>query len=445
MSIVLPEEIHYIFNKLKDNGYESYVVGGCLRDLILGIPVSDFDLATDAKPEELMKIFDRTIPTGIKHGTVTLLIKDKAFEITTYRLEGIYSDHRHPDEVKFTSSIVEDLSRRDFTINAMAYNEKGLLDPFNGTGDLKLKIIRTVGDANLRFSEDALRMIRAIRFSCKLSFDFDNAIIPSIQKSFALIENISHERIREELNKILLSSKPSKGIYLLEQTNLLRYIIPELIPCIGFNQRNPHHDKDVYNHILSVLDFSENNLVGRLCALFHDIGKPECFSIDKKGIGHFYNHNKESEIIAYKILSRLKYDNTTIKKVCLLIKEHMCIYEGFKDITVKKLINRVGQNNLPDLFSLLEADSRGHKKEADFSKMDKLQEKVSTILKSGDPLTIRDLRIDGEDLINMGFNRGPIIGATLKTLLEIVMMRPEDNNKEKLLQKALKLNSISHT
>ena len=435
MEIYIPEEVRYIFKLLKENGFEAFAVGGSIRDSLLKHEIFDWDLTTNAKPEDIISIFPCTIPIGIKHGTICVRVNKKSFEVTTYRIDGTYSDSRHPDEVIFTKSIYEDLSRRDFTINAMAYNfESGLIDPFNGTEDLKNKIIRSVGLPEKRFSEDALRMLRAIRFSCKLNFSIEEATFNAIKVKSSSINDISVERLRDELNKILVSDKPSLGIEKLKQTNLLVHILPELIPTIDFDQRNPHHDKDVFYHILSVLDYSPNRLIVRLAALLHDIGKPNCFTIDKKGIGHFYDHDLESGKIAREIMIRLKYDNDTIKRVLILITEHMCLFKGFKDSTIKGLIVRVGKDNLEDLFDLITADRLGHKKDTDLSEINKLQLKTNSIIASGVPLTIKDLDISGIDLLNLEYRKGPIIGEILNSLLDLVIENPSKNKKNLLIE-----------
>jgi tRNA nucleotidyltransferase (CCA-adding enzyme) len=435
MKIELAKDVCYILDTLNQNGFEAFIVGGCVRDSLLKRQLKDWDITTSALPEEIVKLFDHTIPTGIKHGTVTVVINETNYEVTTYRIDGEYSDNRHPDEVIFTRSLKEDLSRRDFTINALAYNEaEGLVDMFNGIEDLHNKTIKCVGDADKRFNEDALRMLRAVRFACQLQFKIDEATYEAMRNNYLLLKNVSAERIREELNKVLLSAVPSQGIRILEETKLLNYIIPELNETVGFDQRNPHHDKNVFDHIMAVLDNSIENLPVRLGALLHDIGKPRTFSIDKKGIGHFYGHNVVSAEMSEPILKRLKFDNATIKKVLIIITEHMSAYNHMKNRTLKKFIGRVGVENLEDLFELQIADSKGHKKNADYSPILKRRDDVKKILENGEPFTISQLKISGDDLIKIGFKPGKDIGIVLKDLLEKVMERPEMNTREKLLE-----------
>lgn len=434
MKIELIEDVKYILNKLNEHKHEAYIVGGCVRDSILKRSLKDWDITTSALPEEIIKLFQHTIPTGIKHGTVTVVLNKKNYEVTTYRLDGNYTDNRHPDKVIFTSSLEEDLSRRDFTINALAYNDiNGLIDIFNGTADLNNKLIKCVGEADKRFNEDALRMLRGIRFACELNFNIEADTYKAICNNHALLKNVSSERIRDELIKILLSSNPSRGIRMLQNSNLIQFIVPELIESVGFDQKNPHHDKDVFEHIMAVLENSPATLAVRLGALLHDIGKPRTFTIDKKGTGHFYGHNVVSAEMAEVILKRLKFDNAMIKKVIIIIKEHMSAYNVMKNKTLKKFIARVGAENLEDLFELQIADSKGHKKNADYSPILKRREDVRKILEEGQPFSVNMLKINGNDLIELGIKPGKQIGRILNELLDMVMENPELNNKESLI------------
>jgi tRNA nucleotidyltransferase (CCA-adding enzyme) len=431
----LPKEVKYILNKFIENNFEAYIVGGCVRDILLNFIPKDWDITTNAKPEKIMSLFQNTIPTGIKHGTVTVIIDDRPFEITTFRIDGKYSDNRHPDTVEFTTSLEDDLSRRDFTINAMAYNnESNLIDLFQGKVDLYNKLIRAVGSADKRFYEDSLRMLRAVRFSSQLSFKIENKTFKSIQNNANLITHISMDRIRDEFSKLLLSANPAAGIRTLKDTGLLKYILPELCESIGFDQQNPHHDKDVFEHILSVVENSKVDLTLRLSALLHDIGKPRCFSLDNKGVGHFYDHNLLSAEMSEEILKRLKFDNNTIKLVCTFIREHMSVYANYKSANLKKFINRVGIENLDNFFELLEADSKGHKAPYDFSRLNTLKDRVKEVLMRSDPLSVKDLNLTGDDLLHLGFQEGKEIGLILNKLLDLVLSNPELNTKEKLIQ-----------
>lgn len=438
MDIQLPPSVALILNTLTCNNYKAYIVGGCVRDSLLGKSPKDWDITTSALPHQIMKLFNKTIPTGLKHGTVTVVINNEHFEVTTFRIESTYSDNRHPDQVFFTSNIEEDLSRRDFTINAMAYNKsESLVDIFHGQKDLNTKIIRCVGNPSERFNEDALRMIRAIRFSTQLSFHLDEATTSSIILNNSLIKNISMERIRDELCKILMCSEPSIGIRLLQHTRLLKYILPELNKCVGFQQHNPHHHLDVFEHTMLVLDTAPEDLIIRLAALFHDVAKPKCFTMDENGNGHFYMHEVESSIDAEKILKRLRFDNNTIKRVCILIKEHMQGNNSLKISSIKRLIARVGTENLNSLFELKIADIKAHMPPHTFDIVYELREKAAKIISEQQPLNIKDLAIDGTDLINIGIPKGKTIGIILNNLLDAVIENPHLNNRSILLNQAL--------
>lgn len=437
MDFLLPQEVLFIIDTLNSHNFDAYAVGGCVRDTLLCRIPKDWDITTNALPEDIIKSFKHTVPTGIKHGTVTVIIGKQSYEVTTYRIDGKYTDNRHPDQVVFTNSLEEDLSRRDFTINAMAFNSlKSLQDPFNGTLDLKNKLIKCVGNPTLRFTEDALRMLRAIRFSAELKFTIEENTLQALSTNCKLINNVSFERIHDELCKILLSDVPSTGIRLLETTGLLNIILPELNECVGFNQRNPYHNKDVFEHTLAVLDNTTSDLILRLSALLHDIGKPKCFSADEKGIGHFYMHNIKSSIISQEILGRLRFDNNTIRTVNILIKEHLSCNESLSPSAVKKLINRVGIDNLDKLFELQAADIKAHKPPHDFTKLDQLKFTVKDILNSKQAFSIKQLEINGSDLIKLGYPQGIIIGETLKKILDLVLENPDLNSKEKLLELA---------
>lgn len=343
IKIQISKGVEYIINTLQENGYEAYIVGGAVRDSLLERKVNDWDITTSANPQEVVNIFEnlgyKIIPTGLKHGTVTILINSIGYEVTTFRVDGEYEDNRHPKEVKFTSNLREDLKRRDLTINAMAYNDKiGLVDYFYGLEDLNNKIIRCVGNSKDRFNEDSLRMLRCIRFASQLNFCMEESIKLNIRKLSRNIANVSMERIRDELCKILVSSQPVYGIRNIVELNLMDYIIPELKACVGFEQHNIHHDKDVYGHILSVVENVPNKLELRLAALLHDIGKPRCFSIGDNGQGHFYGHQKISADMTKDILKRLKFDNKTIDKVDKLVYNHMTRYNKLRTPNIKSLL-----------------------------------------------------------------------------------------------------------
>lgn len=438
MKIMLPQPVSFILDKLNNHNYKAYIVGGCVRDSLLGNQPKDWDITTSALPDEIIKLFTKTIPTGLKHGTVTVVIHGGNFEVTTFRIESTYSDNRHPDRVFFTSNIAEDLGRRDFTINAMAYNPvESLVDIFDGQKDLHNKLIRCVGNPDQRFEEDALRMLRAIRFSTQLKFKLHEDTLNSIAKNCYLIQNVSLERIRDELIKILICNKPSIGIRLLYQTGLLKYILPELELCIGFNQHNLYHHLDVFDHSMDVLDFTPTHLIIRLAALLHDISKPKCFTLDENGNGHFYMHEREGAKEAEKILKRLRFDNNTISRVCILIREHMQGSTRLKTPSIKRLINRVGIENLDILFELKVADIKAHKPPHNLDIVSELRGKASKIISEKQPLSVKDLKINGVDLIDIGIQKGKTLGAILNALLDAVIERPELNEKDLLLKLAL--------
>lgn len=439
IKIDIPTEVQFILKTLENNKFKAFIVGGCVRDSIMNIKPHDWDITTNALPEQIIKVFKNTgyniIPTGLKHGTISIMIHGEGYEITTFRIDGVYNDCRHPNEVIFTEDIIEDLSRRDFTINAMAIGIDGqLIDPFHGIKDIENKMIKCVGNPLDRFNEDALRMMRAIRFSCKLGFEIEQNIINSICDLKSNIQYVSTERIRDEFCKILISDNPANGMCNLIQTGIMKFIIPELIETIKFNQYNIHHDKDVFWHTMSVMENIEPVLELRLSALLHDIGKPQCFTIDESGQGHFYSHQKISSDMAREVLRRLKFDNKTIDKVSLLVYEHMSRYDNLRTPNIKKFINRVGINNLESLFSLQIADIKGCAKEyRSFENVLKLKKQCYEIINEKQPLTVKDLEINGNDLINLGIKQGKEIGNILNKLLEIVLESPNMNDKNKLL------------
>ncbi|NFS08040.1 HD domain-containing protein [Clostridium botulinum] len=440
IKIEIPKGVEYIINTLQENGYEAYIVGGAVRDSLLERKVNDWDITTSANPQEVVNIFEnlgyKIIPTGLKHGTVTILISSIGYEVTTFRVDGEYEDNRHPKEVKFTSNLREDLKRRDLTINAMAYNDRiGLVDYFHGLVDLNNKIIRCVGNSKDRFNEDSLRMLRCIRFASQLNFHMEESTKLNIRELSRNIANVSMERIRDELCKILVSSQPIYGIRNIVELNLIDYIIPELKACVGFEQHNIHHDKDVYGHILSVVENVPIKLELRLAALLHDIGKPKCFSIGDNGQGHFYGHQKISADMTKDILKRLKFDNKTIDKVDKLVYNHMARYNKLRTPNIKKFINKVGIDNLDDLFELQIADIKGSAKEYhSFDNVLNLKIKCEKILSEKQPLTIKDLDINGYDLMELGINQGKEIGIMLNKLLNIILENPNLNNKEDLIK-----------
>lgn len=433
VNICMPDDVKFIINTLQNNGYEAYIVGGCVRDSILNKDPKDWDITTKAKPEEVIKVFDKVILTGLKHGTVTVIVNKESYEVTTYRTDGEYEDNRHPKEVQFVNSLKEDLARRDFTINAMAYNESdGLVDYFGGMEDLKNKIIKTVGEPEKRFNEDALRMLRAIRFSAQLNFDSDNNVLSEIKNLRDNIKNISKERIREEFNKILLND-PRK-VDILKECELLEYIIPGISEIYDFDQNNPYHIYDLYKHTITATEAIDPLLHLRLTMMLHDLGKVKTKTTDEKGISHFYAHAKDSAEMAEEILRNLKYDNETKSKVLTLIQYHDSTLKT--KISIKRMLNRIGEDLLRDLIKVQRADILSQNSIYAKERLDNLIEVesiLSSILAQNECFSLKDLKINGGDLINLGFDKGKKIGETLSYLLELVIKNPELNEKEKLI------------
>lgn len=440
MLINIPNNVQFIIDNFYNNNYEAFMVGGCVRDCLLGLIPKDYDITTSALPNITESLFEKTIPTGIKHGTVTVVLDNENLEVTTYRTERNYLDNRHPESVEFVSNIKEDLSRRDFTVNALAYNNKeGLLDYFNGIDDIKNKIIRAVGDPNKRFQEDALRMLRAIRFSCQLGFEIDDLTYLAIKENYNLIRNISIERIRDELCKILTSDNPCDGLNLLKDTVILEIIIPEIHSLVGYTSLCNNHNRDVFNHTLNVINnTSSNDLILRLSALFHDVGKLNTLKQLPNGHCYFPGHAQEGAIICKTILSRLKFDNTTIDKVSKIIYDHLVLDVNYMptDGEIKRLLRRVGSENIFTLFELQKADINSLWDPIPFlKKVDYISDRVKLILKNKEPLYIKDLAVTGSDLMTyLNIKPGKIIGEILNFLLESVLDNKNLNNKESLLE-----------
>ncbi|MEG1311989.1 MAG: CCA tRNA nucleotidyltransferase [Romboutsia sp.] len=434
LSINMPKDVIFILNKLKDSGHKSYIVGGCVRDSILGRKPKDWDICTNAMPDEVIKLFNKTIPTGIKHGTVTVMIENEGYEVTTFRIEDGYDDNRYPNKVEFISDIRKDLSRRDFTINAMAYNsEEGLIDPFNGYMDILNKFIRAVGNPDKRFNEDALRMLRAVRFSAQLGFRIDKETRKSIRKFSDKIKYISVERIRCELENIIMSD--AYKIDDLVSLGLLKYVLPELYKCLDFNQDNPYHCYDVYRHIINTVHFINKEPHLKLTMLLHDICKPQCKTIDENEIGHFYGHAELSSEKARDILKRLKYDNETINKVTILIKYHD--RQIGKKKSIRRLLNEMGENNFRDLLKVKCADILAQNREYIGSRLDELTDiriRLDDVIEQQECFTIKDLAISGRDLIDLGVKEGKEIGEYLNYCLEKVLKVPTLNNRSDLIK-----------
>ncbi len=436
MKMILPKKVNFIIDTLQKHGFEGYAVGGCVRDAMLSRVPQDWDITTSAKPEQVKALFKHTIDTGILHGTVTVMLDHEGFEVTTYRIDGEYEDARHPKEVQFTSNLLEDLKRRDFTINAMAYNEKdGLVDAFDGLLDLKRGIIRCVGVAEERFTEDALRMLRAVRFAAQLGFDIEPNTKAAITKLSSNLSKVSAERIQIELVKLLTSAHPEQ-IKTAWETGLTKVFLPEFDAMMVTEQNNPHHKYTVGEHTIVALQNTECNKVLRLTMLLHDVAKPVCRTTDEDGVDHFYGHEDMGEEMARKILRRLKFDNDTTNRVCRLVAchDHM---PALTEKSVRKAIFRNGMEQYPMLFAVKRADAlaqsllqRKEKMEA----IDSYEQMYDAIIEKQQCLSIKELAIGGSELIAMGMQPGKEIGETLKLLLEMVLEEPSLNTKEKLIQ-----------
>ena len=438
MKIKVPRDVTTIAKILKDAGFRCYMVGGAVRDQLLGLPAKDYDLCTDALPETIISLFHRVIPTGIKHGTVTILFKNIPYEITTFRVDGKYSDGRRPDQISYTNDLHEDLIRRDFTINAIAYDilQKRIIDPNDGLGDLTKKKIKAIGTAEERFNEDGLRSIRACRFASQLNFIIEPETLRGIKNCLHKIPSLSKERIYDELIKIIKSEKPSISFELFRETGIMPIILPELQNCYGIEQKGSH-DFDVYYHLLKSCDAVpavETDI--RIAALFHDLGKPQVKRIGEDGLPTFYNHEKISEDIARSIMLRFRFPKEKMKRILHLIGNHMFHYTpDWSDAAVRRFIKKVGLENLEDQYKLRAADIMGiSEKTIDFQNLNSLKLRVLVILENENAFSIKDLAINGNDLMNdLNIPGGPGIGMILNFLLETVLDDPGQNKKENLL------------
>jgi tRNA nucleotidyltransferase (CCA-adding enzyme) len=470
MKIHLPDKVTFIINELEDHGFEAYAVGGCVRDSILGKEPEDWDITTSAKPAEVKKIFRRTIDTGILHGTVTVLIDKEGYEVTTYRIDGEYEDNRHPKSVEFTTNLIEDLKRRDFTINAMAYNETaGIMDAFGGLKDIEQGIIRCVGSAADRFDEDALRILRAVRFSAQLGFQIEQETCKAAGEKAGNLRNVSAERIRVELNKLLLSNYPEKLLSAYE-IGITKVILPEFDKMMETDQHNPHHIYSVGMHTMKAVEYVDNRvsidlntgnvknnknkaeagndlltdvrrfnskekLILRWTMLLHDAAKPVSRSLGKDGYEHYYGHAEKSSEMSKQILRRLKFDNDTIDTVVRLVKWH-----DYKFILnpagMRKSTNKIGQDIMDLLFEVKRADILAQNPDTWEGKLDKLNQAKQLFCEmkqKKECVSLKTLQVNGNDLIELGFRPGVLVGETLNHLLEQVLENPVLNDKQTLL------------
>lgn len=435
MRIVLPEKVRTIIHTLQEHGYEAYAVGGCVRDSVLGRTPDDWDITTSALPEETKALFARTFDTGIEHGTVTVLLDKEGFEVTTYRMDGEYEDNRHPKEVTFTRNLREDLLRRDFTINAMAYNETdGLVDIFGGMDDLEQGIIRCVGNARERFTEDALRILRAVRFAAQLGFEIEEHTGQAVRELCTNLQYISAERIQTELVKLLVSPHPEllKTAYELGVTAVF---LPEFDAMIQTTQETPHHDLTVGEHTIKAVCQAPPDKILRLTMLLHDMGKPIVKTFDTDHRAHFKMHDAQSTVMAREILRRLKFDNDTTHKVVRLVQYHdMRIPDTPK--SVRRAVNQIGEDLFPYFLQVQMADTLAqsmYKREEKLRNLEGIRRCYEAVLEQKDCVSLKRLAVRGDDLIRQGMKPGKEIGTVLNRLLDAVLEHPEYNTKEKLL------------
>lgn len=439
MNIVLPKNVKTIIKILNTHNYEAFIVGGCVRDSVIGLTPHDWDICTNAKPEEIKKCFENfnTFDSGIKHGTISVVLDGEVFEVTTYRIDGTYSDNRRPDSVTFTSDITQDLARRDFTINAMAYNEKrGLIDPYGGRNDLSDKIIKCVGNPDFRFNEDALRIIRALRFASVYNFEIDDETAKSIHKNADLLNYIAVERISVELNKLLSGNGAEK--ILNNYRDVIAVFIPEIKPMFDYNQHTKHHNRDLWHHTIYAVKSIDNTPLLRMSMLLHDIGKPKACKRDEDGTCHFKGHPKYSAEMAENILRRLKYSNDFMETCITLIKYHDVRFSGSKR-QLRHVMSAIGDKNVELLLKIQRADIMAQSDYKHKEKLEKLNLACQTykeILADKDCFTLKQLKINGNDIKNLGLSEGIKIGKILKILLSLVIEDKIENEKSALIKKA---------
>ncbi|MGI6466418.1 MAG: CCA tRNA nucleotidyltransferase [Sphaerochaetaceae bacterium] len=431
----LTKQIKEFTSIFKENGFSIYIVGGAVRDYLLSHDNGDYDFATDALPKDVKKLFRTVIPTGIKHGTVTVVYKKVHYEVTTFRSDGTYLDHRRPKDVKFISSLKEDLSRRDFTINALAVDPSNgeIIDYHGGLGDLKNKVIKAIGEREKRFEEDALRIMRGCRFASQLNFTIEDQSLLAMAHHVKNLKNVSNERIRDEIVRIIKTDRPSVGFLALKSCNALDVILPELNATVDFEQKG-YHLLNLFEHSLVACDAVDKTYpLVRLAALLHDLGKITTKNIGPEGEVTFYNHDKESTKIAKNILGRLKFSNEEISTVLNLVNNHMFNYESsWTDGAVRRFINRVGLKNIDDLFILRRADRFAINGSTNFSDLVEFKKRIENVLEKSNALSLKDLSINGEQLAKLGIPRGPKMGLILNYLLEAVLDDPSQNTYESL-------------
>jgi tRNA nucleotidyltransferase (CCA-adding enzyme) len=441
----VPSDVIDLSERLRSKGKRAWIVGGCVRDLLLGRVAADWDIATDARPKELLAIFPRAIPTGIEHGTVTVVQHGRHYEVTTLRGEGTYTDGRRPDWVEFVDDITADLARRDFTVNAMAIDplDAKLIDPFDGRGDLSRGILRAVGDPRARFAEDGLRVLRAARFVATLELELDPDTRAAIRPTLDTYRKVAMERVRDEWVKAMKAREPSRAFEVMRDTGILEVTCPELLDGVGLGQ-NRHHAYDVWRHGLACMDACDADPVLRIAALLHDVGKPKTRAwSDKTKDYTFYDHDRVGAEIAEPIAARLRFSNDERARIVTLVRHHLFHYDDhWTDAAVRRWIRRVGPDRVADLYTLNDADVRakGRDFEPDLAALAALKAHVARVLAQGAALSTRDLKVNGHDLIrDVGLRPGPDIGRILDALLEAVTNDPSLNERDALLAAAREL------
>lgn len=435
---VIPRSVVGLCRRLGDAGFEAHLVGGCVRDLLLGREVHDWDVATSARPKDVQRLFRRTIPIGIEHGTVAVVLPGHLqVEVTTYRGEGAYSDGRRPDSVTFVGSLEEDLQRRDLTINAIAVDPRAerVVDPIGGRADLARRVVRAVGDPRERFAEDGLRCMRAVRFAAVLEFAMDPDTAAAIKTSMGSFRKVSRERVRDELLKLLAARRPSLGLELMESSGLLEEVLPELAAGRGVHQ-NRFHGEDVYEHSLRACDEARGDPILRLAVLLHDVGKPGTTAPHEKREGEntFHGHHEVGARICEQICDRLRLSREQSERICRLVRHHNFPLEGWTDAGLRRFVRRVGRESLDDLFTLRRADLAGRDGPDQRPGLEALRERIDALLRQEPPLEPRELAVDGRALMRrLGIPPGPAVGQILRALMERVLDDPDLNSEEQLL------------
>ncbi len=439
MLIEIPDKPKRVINALMASGFEAYAVGGCVRNALMGLTPHDWDICTSAKPEEMLQVFKEyeTLDFGLKHGTLAVMVEGELFEVTTYRVDGVYSDNRHPESVTFTDNLTLDLSRRDFTCNAMAYNgTDGIIDPFGGAEDLKNNLLRCVGDPDRRFHEDALRILRALRFASAYGFKIEEATSKSVHSCAELLNNVAAERIRDELIGILIG-KNALAI-LSDYRDVFAVFVPELIETFDFPQRSPHHRHDVWQHIVHTVAAIDSDPLLRIVMLLHDIGKPRARTTDLNGTDHFKGHQQISAWISESILRRLRFPNSFIDNCLLLILSHDIRFDGSQK-QVRRTLQKLGEDNMRRLFKIQRADIAAQSEYLRAEKLagvDRAEEAFERILSEDQCYQLKDLAVNGKDIIGMDLFKGREIGETLNALLDEVIDGTLKNEKNALLKRA---------